>query len=175
MSVLEPCPNQESNQDNNTEDVAPLNLSTRNQDKENNQSDHRQSCSDTVKIKDTDVPLNLSLRDSHCSSSEDPPVRPEELNDEPCDQRQTAALALCQLANATSAASSHNFSAVDSSLKDFTRATNPDFLDNMKKATTAKATSMKRGSNVQAESKCHKQNKRIKTQGRALRRRPRCC
>ncbi|XP_028267766.1 zinc finger protein 750 [Parambassis ranga] len=175
MSVLEPCPNQESNQDDNTEDVAPLNLSTRNQDKENNQSDHRQSCSDTVKIKGNDVPLNLSLRDSHCSSSEDRPVRPEELDDEPCDQRQTAALALCQLANATSADSSRNFSAVDSSLNDFTHATNPDFLENMKQATTAKATSMKRGNNVRAESKCHKQNKKIKTQGRALRRRPRCC
>ncbi|XP_069559035.1 zinc finger protein 750 [Brachyistius frenatus] len=186
MSVSQPCPETTSEQDDedDTEDLAPLNLSTRSKDKENSQSEHRLSCSDTVKEKENELPLNLSLRASHgspvhssaLSTSDHLQQRPEEkLHEEPCDQRQTAALALCQLAIATSAASSCDFSAVDRPSKDSTDGTGPVSPEKTNQTSRAKATGVKRANSGHVESKCHKPNKRVKTPGQALRRRPRCC
>lgn len=186
MSVSESCPETASEQDDveDTDDLAPLNLSTRNQDKEKNQSDHGLSCSDTVNLTENELPLNLSLRTSHdsnvhssaLSTSEDlHPRSAEQLDEEPCDQRQTAALALCQLASASSAVSSCDFSAADSSSKASTDAASPRSPKKIKQTTRAKAAGMKRASSSQVESKCHKSNKRVKAAGRAVRRRPRCC
>uniref|UniRef100_A0A3B5A290 Zinc finger protein 750 n=1 Tax=Stegastes partitus TaxID=144197 RepID=A0A3B5A290_9TELE len=186
MSVSESCPETASEQDDmeDTDNLAPLNLSTRNQDKGKIHSDHSPGCSDTVNVTENELPLNLSLRASHgspvhscaLSASEDLQQRSaEELDEEPCDQRQTAALALCQLAIASSAVSSRDFSAVDSSLKASRVAASPCSPKNIKQSTRAKATGMKRTNSSQVESKCHKPNKRVKAAGRAVRRRPRCC
>lgn len=181
VSVSESCPETASEQDDmdNTDSLAPLNLSTRNQGKEKTQSDHSLRCSDTVNLKENELPLNLSLRASHdsptyssaLSTSEDLQERSaEELDEEPCDQRQTAALALCQLAIASSAVSSCDFSA-----KASTGAASPGSPKNIKQTTRAKAAGLKRANSSQVESKCHKPNKRVKAAGRAVRRRPRCC
>lgn len=185
MSVSEPCPETTSEQDgeDSREDLAPLNLSTRNPDKEKSPSDHRLSCSDTEQLKREELPLNLSLRAS-CSSpvhisalstSEDLLQRSDdELDEEPCDQRQSAALALCQLAIASSAASSHDFSTADGPSEDYTDGRHPGSPKKTKHTSKAKATGMKRANSGQAENNCHKPNKRAKAPGRPLRRRPRC-
>lgn len=186
MSVSEPCPQSTSEQDDedNREDLAPLNLSTRNPDKENSSSDHRVRCSDTEELKREELPLNLSLRASNSipvhssalSNSEDIQQRPNtELDEEPCDQRQTAALALCQLAIASSAASSCDFRIADGPLEDYSDTKSPDSPKKTKDTTKAKTTGMKRANSRQAGNNCHKPNKRAKASGRALRRRPRCC
>eukprot|EP00064_Thunnus_orientalis_P012162 superscaffoldBa00001828_g12196 len=182
MCASEPCPEATSEQDDedNREDLAPLNLSTRNQDKEKGPSDHRLWCSDTEELKGEELPLNLSIRASHVSSalstSENLQQRPgTELNEEPCDQRQTAALALCQLATASSAASSCHFSTADTVSEDSTNTTSPGSPEKTKHTTKAKAKGIKRANSGQAENNCHKPNKRAKVPGRAARRRPRCC
>lgn len=182
VPVSEPRPETPDQDDeDNREALAPLNLSTRNQDKE---KDHRLRCSDSEKLKREELPLNLSLRacygspvhSSALSTSEDLQPRPDsELDEEPCDQRQTAALALCQLAIASSAVSSFDFSAADGPSEDFTDTTGPGSPKTTKHTTKAKTTGMKRANSGQAENKYHKPNKRAKAPGRALRRRPRCC
>lgn len=171
----------EKNTVDTREDLAPLNLSTRNSDKDKCPSDHRLSSLEAEKSKREELPLNLSLRASHSSSiaqsmttnaSDDPQQSHDpELYEEPCDQRQTAALALCQLASASSAASSCDFSPQEEPREDGIKAS---ALKKTKHATKAKATSMKRANSVRAENKCHKPNKRAKIMGRPLRRRPRC-
>ncbi|XP_070779658.1 zinc finger protein 750 [Enoplosus armatus] len=174
----------EQHNEDNREDLAPLNLSTRSQDKEKSPSDHRLRCSDTEKLKGEELPLNLSLRASHSSPAHSSALstsdylqqRPDtELDEEPCDQRQTAALALCQLAIASSAASSCDFSTADRPSEDYTNTRSPGSPEKTKQTTKAKAKGMKRTNSGQAESNCHKPNKRVKAPGRALRRRPRCC
>ncbi|XP_029137349.2 zinc finger protein 750 [Labrus bergylta] len=182
MSVSEPFPQttSEKNTEASREDLTPLNLSMRNQERENSSSDSRLRCSDIEELKSADTPLNLSLRAS-CNSpacgsalgtSEDPELGSDaEQEEEPFDQRQTAALALCQLAIASSAASSCDFSTAD----ELSEAKRPDSPKKTKHITKTKATGMKRASSGQAESNCHKQKKRAKAAGRALRRRPRCC
>ncbi|XP_029293699.1 zinc finger protein 750 [Cottoperca gobio] len=185
VPVSEPCPETTPHREDedNREDLAPLNLSTRNKDKDKSPSDHRLSCSDREKLKGEELPLNLSLRASysspvHCSAqstSGDLQQRTDtELDEEPCDQRQTAALALCQLAIASSAASSCDFSTADKPSEDSESASSgsPKKTKHTTKATT---TGMKRGYSGQAENKCHKPTKRAKASGRPLRRRPRCC
>ncbi|XP_034075523.1 zinc finger protein 750 [Gymnodraco acuticeps] len=166
-------------EEDNREDLAPLNLSTRNQDKE--PTDHRLRWSDNQTLKGEELPLNLSLRASYSSpvpisdpsTSEDLQQRPDtELDEEPCDQRQTAALALCQLAIASSVASSCKFSTAERPSEDSDSSCSPKKI---KHITEAKTTSKKRANSSQAESKCHKATKRAKASGRALRRRPRCC
>ncbi|KAK5856206.1 hypothetical protein PBY51_007815 [Eleginops maclovinus] len=161
------------------EDLAPLNLSTRNQDKEQSPSDHRLRWSDNEKLKGEELPLNLSLRASYSSpvpisassTSEDLQQRLDtELDEEPCDQRQTAALALCQLASASSVTSSCEFSTTERPSEDSDSSCSPK-----KHITESKKTGTKRANSSQAESKCHKPSKRAKASGRVLRRRPRCC
>uniref|UniRef100_A0A8C2ZQQ5 Zinc finger protein 750 n=1 Tax=Cyclopterus lumpus TaxID=8103 RepID=A0A8C2ZQQ5_CYCLU len=170
--------------ENNREDLTPLNLSTRNQDKEKSPSDHRLRCSETENLNREELPLNLSLRPSYSSpvhssalgTSEDLEPKPEtELDEEPCDQRQTAALALCQLAIARSAASSCGFNTADRTSENYTDTVSSGSPKKTKHTTVAKKTGVKRANSGQADNKCHKPNKRAKAPGRALRRRPRCC
>lgn len=170
----------EKNTVDTREDLAPLNLSTRNSGKDKCTSDHRLSSLEAEKSKREELPLNLSLRASHSSSvaqctttnaSDDPQQSHDLEYEESCDQRQTAALALCQLAGASSAASSCDFSPQEEPPEDDIKASAPK---KTKHATKAKATSMKRANSVRAENKCHKPNKKSKTTGRPLRRRPRC-
>lgn len=177
LSASKTCPETTSEQEDedSREDLAPLNLSTRKQDKENSPSDHRLRCSDTDTLQVDESPLNLSLRTSH-SSPEDLQQGPDaELDEEPCDQRQTAALALCQLATASSAASACDFSTADRPSKESTDTdtTSPDSPEKIKHTSKAKATAVKRAKSSPAENDCHEPQKRAKATGRILRRRPR--
>lgn len=180
--ISEPSPETTSEQDiqDNSEDLAPLNLSTRNPEK--SPPNHRLTGSFAEQLKREEVPLNLSLRAS-CNSAA--PLRSalstsaefqqgSELGEEPCDQRQTAALALCQLAIASSVASSCDFSTTERPSEGCIEAGTSRSAKKMKHATKAKATSMKRANSRQDENDCHKPIKRVKAPGRALRRRPRC-
>lgn len=181
--ISEPSPEATSEQDiQDSEDLAPLNLSTRNPEK--SPPNHRLTGSFAEQVKREEVPLNLSLRASYDSAA---PARSAlstsvelqqkqgtELDEEPCDQRQTAALALCQLAIASSVASSCDFSTTERSSEDCIEAGISSSAKKMKNATKAKPTSMKRSSSRQDENSCHKPIKRTKAPGRALRRRPRC-
>lgn len=182
-SLSELRPETSSEHHDPTDDVAPLNLSTRNQGKEESQPDHRLWCLDSVNSKEHESPLNLSLRTSQTSPEHRSPLSTsgdlqqqpiEKLDEESCDQRQTAALALCQLAIASSAASSRDFSTVDKPSTDSTDAKSPIFQEKSKQTTRAKAAGVKRPHGGQAKSKCHK-SKRVKAPERVLRRRPRCC
>uniref|UniRef100_A0A3Q3N3N7 Zinc finger protein 750 n=1 Tax=Mastacembelus armatus TaxID=205130 RepID=A0A3Q3N3N7_9TELE len=180
VKAAEPCHETTSDLDDedSREDLTPLNLSTRNPNKEKCPSDCRLTCSDTEKL--DEVPLNLSIRATHNSPVHSSANTSEDLQQKPgiymceesCDQRQTAALALCQLAIASSAASSRDFSTADRPPKD-----SPDSrsLGSQEKTKHTKATGTKRANSRQAENNCHKPNKRAKAPGRALRRRPRCC
>lgn len=175
--VSEPSPETTSEQDiqDNSEDLAPLNLSTRNPEK-----NHRLTGSFAEQLKREEAPLNLSLRACYDSAAplrtsvELQQKRGSELDEEPCDQRQTAALALCQLAIASSVASSCDFRSPERSSEDCIEAGIPSSAKKMKHATKAKATSVKRANSRQDENNCHKPTKRVKAPGRALRRRPRC-
>ncbi|XP_051905793.1 zinc finger protein 750 [Hippocampus zosterae] len=93
--VIKSCVEATSNQEeDNRSALAPLNLSTRKPDS-----------SDTEEPRAAQVPLNLSLCSPYARTSEDGGHTDEEA----CDQRQTAALALCQLAIASTAASLRDF------------------------------------------------------------------
>ncbi|XP_047213123.1 zinc finger protein 750-like [Girardinichthys multiradiatus] len=162
--------------------AAPLNLSKRNQDHEE-KPEHRLMSLDAGKVKGIELPLNLSLRASRHSPtyssapspSEDLPQRGDkDLDEEPYDQRQTAALALCQLATASSAASSGDFYIKAQPSKKSMDSATPDSPKNTKPTKRVKATGLKRRSSDQSESKCQKPNKKIKATGRTLRRRTRC-
>lgn len=164
-----------------TDNLAPLNLSTRNQEHDE-RSEHSPTGSDMEKINGNELPLNLSLRTfpsgfvhrSTATTPEDLPQRlDKDLDQEPCDQRQTAALALCQLATASSEVST-SFTAVNQSTQESLKTTSISSLKTVKPTTRAKAAATKRTNNDQTESKCHKLIKKAKTSGRALRRRPRC-
>ncbi|XP_029363735.1 zinc finger protein 750 isoform X2 [Echeneis naucrates] len=171
LSVSEPCPGTASEQDdeNNREDLAPLNLSTRKQDQKS-PSDHRLRCLDTENLKE-EMPLNLSLRASYSSLEDLHQNSDAELEDEPCDQRQTAALALCQLATSSSTACSCDFRTAEQALQDSTDKRSPGTPEKPKLTTKAKSTGMKRENSGQAENNCQKANKRAKTPRRVLRRR----
>ncbi|XP_068435405.1 zinc finger protein 750 [Clinocottus analis] len=185
VPVSEPCPEKTPDQDgeNNREHLTPLNLSTRNQDKEKGPPDHRLTCSDTKNLNREELPLNLSLRASHSSSvhssalrtSDDLQAGPDtELDEEPCDQRQSAALALCQLAIASSAASSRDFNTAERPSHNSTDTIRSSSPKKIKHTSMAKKIGVKRASSGQADSKGLKPNKRAKATGRASRRRPRC-
>ncbi|KAM8845158.1 zinc finger protein 750 [Spinachia spinachia] len=162
------------------EDLTPLNLSTRTEGKERS---HRPRCSSPEDLDRKELPLNLSLRASdsslanscHPSASEDLQPRSDtELEEEPCDQRQSAALALCQLAIASSAPALCDFSTAHRSSVDSTDSLQSS-PEKTKCTSIAKITGVKRAGSDQADNKCHKANKRAKAPGRALRRRPRRC
>ncbi|KAM4598519.1 zinc finger protein 750 [Polymixia lowei] len=203
VSVSEECHDSSSEQDEEDvteEDVAPLNLSTRPQDKEIAPSDHasRVSRPDTKKLPEEELPLNLSLRVPHGSPDhysalgtpgdlqQGPDTRSDE---EPCDhQRQTAALALCQLASATSTGSSCSSSnAGERPSENPPEAARPgsprpptptEKAEHPTKAEqNSKARAVKRASGGPAAGKCQKPTKRAKGKEseRVMRRRPRCC
>lgn len=161
----------------NREDVAPLNLSTRSQEREM-ESPHRLDAEHSNK---DELPLNLSLRPnlfspSTWSTSETPQPEQDlemEEEEEGCDQRQTAALALCQLASVSSATSSCDITLTVETAIEEPLETNQEFIEETKYTKEATAKSVKRKN--KSENNCHKSNKRTKTTGRALRRRPRCC
>ncbi|XP_028310594.1 zinc finger protein 750 [Gouania willdenowi] len=179
-SVPEPHPKDGDHKDN-TDDLTPLNLSTKHQNQKRIQSDHRLTCTDSRTIKMPELPLNLCLRSSpgspvHISSlnnPENPQLQTNNaLEEEPCDQRQTAALALCQLASASSAAMPCDFTVQPST--DLIETPSPASAENVTKPTRVKTAGVKRARSVHGESKNHKPNKRVKAHRRALRRKPRC-
>ncbi|CAG5897862.1 unnamed protein product [Menidia menidia] len=183
VSAFEPCsrtPSEPDRQDD-TDNLTPLNLSTKSQDQEEN-CEGRQMDSATINSRSNEAPLNLSLRASHRSPAHSPAlntslVLPQntagDLDEEPCDQRQTAALALCQLATASSTAPSCDFTTVCQPSKSST--TSSASQKNTKLYTRAKDRGMKRPNRGQAESKSQRPNKRAKAPVRPLRRRPRFC
>ncbi|KAM6904443.1 zinc finger protein 750 [Xenentodon cancila] len=182
VSVPEPCPMSEQDDEDDSDNVAPLNLSTKNQSQEK-QSERSLIAADAVKLNENELPLNLSLRPSQVNSPQSSALNPSEdlslksdqdQDEETCDQRQTAALALCQLATASSAASSRDFTTASRPSVDSMDSTSPISPKTTKPTTRTKATGLKRPKSGQAESKCHKRNKRAKATGRSLRR-PLCC
>lgn len=180
MPISEPCPETTLEQvsEHSREDLVPLNLSKRNL--EMSPSDDRVRGSDGEELKRGESPLNLCLRSSIPSStwsmSEELQQRQEaDLDEELCDQRQTAALALCQLASASSGASSCDFEHIKSPSEDCTEARIPSSIKKTKQTTKAKATSLKRANSDQTKTNGHKTNKRTKVPGWVGRRRPRCC
>ncbi|XP_004071441.2 zinc finger protein 750 [Oryzias latipes] len=178
LPVSEPCPDatSELDEDRQEANLAPLNLSTRGMD-QRPESESRPNGSDSASSKELDLPLNLSLRVAHSSpehtpTTSDSPHKPEDDKDEePCDQRQTAALALCQLAIASSATSSSDLSEARTASQDLTEETRPPPSNR----STTRAAGAKRSHGAQADSKRHKTNRGEKAPGRALRKRLRCC
>lgn len=173
-SPYESGPNNQSQQDytDNMDDLAPLNLSTRKDDKTKQPDQAPRDC-DTERLKENEAPLNLSLRATYSSPVHSSALSEaaDELKEEPCDQRQTAALALCQLAIASSAVSSCDFSRVVRPSNDTVSAAPKQIT---KKRSRVKGRGLKRARSGHGESKYHKTSKRVKVQGRALRKRPRC-
>ncbi|XP_037332467.2 zinc finger protein 750 [Pungitius pungitius] len=174
-------PSPDQGREHSGEELTPLNLSTRTQGKERS---HRPRGSSPGGLDGKELPLNLSLRASESSparsctpsSSEDlQPGSDAEPEEGPCDQRQTAALALCQLAIASSAPALRAFSTAHRSSVDSTDTLSFGSPEKTKPTGIAKKTSVKRAGSDQADSKCHKASKRAKAPGRALRRRPRRC
>lgn len=169
----------ERNDGNDAQNAAPLNLSTKSQDQEK-QPEHLLRAPDSVELKGNELPLNLSLRPSQSdflqssalnTSENVPPACDEDQDEEQRDQRQTAALALCQLATANSASSLCGFNSASSPSEDSISLVSPK---TSVPTTRTKATRLKRPNSGQVESKCQKLNKKAKTSGRSLRRRPRC-
>ncbi|XP_062305349.1 zinc finger protein 750 [Osmerus eperlanus] len=178
------------------EDIAPLNLSTRHQDKDVRNDLHasRGSCPGPGTIQE-DLPLNLSLRAPASSSPDLSPTlaAPGGLlqhlsGKEPCDQhRQTAALALCQLAGASSTNISRGLStAVSPPESEISTEpvrpptqTTPALTQKGHTARTGqgpRAKQVKRSSSEQAPLPSKRPAKRTKGKeaGRALRKRTRC-
>nr|XP_057905813.1 zinc finger protein 750 [Doryrhamphus excisus] len=164
------CPETTSEQEDedNKGDPAPLNLSTRTQNKDRVTSEHRESGSDIDEPTGLELPLNLSLRSSHASPSDDHQLSTDE---ETFNQRQTAALALCQLSIASTAATSGDFEPAEGLKEDSTDNGGPRAPPETKRRATV--TGVKRSN--QAKPNQNKPNKRAKAATRNTRRRPRCC
>lgn len=152
------------------EELVPLNLSKR------NQSDSKPACSDGEEYKREELPLNLCLRascpSSALSTAEEPQEGPDVELDDPLDQRQTAALALCQLSIAGSLASSCR---ANQPAEDCTDSGAKTSSSKTKDTTKVKTTSLKRANSKQTKNQGTKDSKRAKTPGWRPRRRPRCC
>lgn len=151
------------------EDLVPLNLSKR------NQSDSKPDCSDGEDLKREELPLNLCLRPSFPGSAlntaEELQEKPGVELDDPFDQRQTAALALCQLSIASSVAFSCGADQPTEGCTDLGAKTSGSKTKN---TTKAKTTSLKRANSNQTKNQGTKTNKRAKTpEWRQRRRRPR--
>lgn len=148
------------------EDLVPLNLSKR------NKSGNRPDSSDGEELKKEELPLNLCLRPLGPSSVPNPLEELQDRQDveleDPFDKRQTAALALCQLSIAGTAASSCNFTAADQPSEDCRKGR----TSSSKSKHKTKTTILKRANSEHAKNQA---NKRAKTPEWRLRRRPRCC
>lgn len=173
-SAYESSPDSQSQQDymDNMDGLVPLNLSTRKNDKARQPDQAPRDC-DMERLKENEVPLNLSVRAPYSSPLHSSALSEaaDELKEEPCDQRQTAALALCQLAIASSAASSCDLGRVGRPSNDTASAASKQ---NTMKRSGVKGRGLKRARGGHGESKYHKPSKRAKAHGRALRKRPRC-
>lgn len=151
------------------EELVPLNLSKR------AQPDGEPDCSDGGELRREELPLDLCLRPA-CPSSGPNTGAEEQLQRRPDaeldDQRQTAALALCQLAIASSAAF---LSGADQPAEHCTDGEARSSGSKARDATKAQTTSFKRANSDQTTHHGTKNNKRAKIPERRLRRRPRCC
>ncbi|KAJ0057822.1 hypothetical protein NL108_002940, partial [Boleophthalmus pectinirostris] len=173
LNIFRSADKQRSVVTDNREEVAPLNLSTRSHDKED--SSPLRHGSDSLGREE--LPLNLSIRPSHInpsvwSTTETPQweLGVEMDEEEVCDQRQTAALALCQLASASSA-TSYDLNRGVTELEE----SSSTLQERTKSTTETEAKIVKRKNKDKYENDNHKPTKRAKTTGRAVRRRPRCC
>lgn len=166
ISDTYPDPKLEEAGGDRREDLLPLNLSTR------NQSGDSPDSSDGEELKKEELPLNLCLRPLGLSSVPNPleelQDRPDVELDDPFDQRQSAALALCQLSIASTAASSCNFTAADQPSEDCRK----ERISSSTSKHKTKTTSLKRANSDHTKNQA---NKRAKTPEWRLRRRPRCC
>lgn len=155
---------------NSREDLVPLNLSKR------NQSVSKPDCSNGEDLKREELPLNLCLRPSSLISAlntaEELQERPDVELDDPFDQRQTAALALCQLSIASSVAPLRGADQLTEDCTDLEARTSGS---KTKDTTKAKKTSLKRVNSDHTKNQGSKANKIAKTPEWRLRRRPRCC
>lgn len=166
ISDTYPDPKVEEASGDSREDLVPLNLSKW------NQSGNRPDSSDGEELKKEELPLNLCLRPL-CPRSVPNPLeerqdRPDVELEDPFDQRQTAALALCQLSIASTAASSCDFTAADHPSEDCRK----ERISSSKSKHKTKTTSLKRTNSNPTKNQA---NKRAKTPEWHLRRRPRCC
>lgn len=147
------------------EELVPLNLSKR------TQSDSKPDCSDGEEFRREELPLDLCLRPASSG-----PNTAEELlgrsDAELDDQRQTAALALCQLSIASSAAF---LSGADQPAEHCTDVEAGSSGSKTRDTTKAQTTSLKRANSDQTKNHGTKNNKRAKIPERRLKRRPRCC
>ncbi|KAM8824745.1 zinc finger protein 750 [Synchiropus picturatus] len=138
-------------EEDNEDEMAPLNLSTRTHE---SQLNHPVSTSP----KGEEMPLNLSLRS--CS----PQRLCAQLDEESCDQRQAAALALCQLAATTS---THHMNVKEVQV-DLTKSRGLGETKN-----TTKEKGIKRTISEQSKKSGHKANKKAKMLRRATSKKPR--
>lgn len=166
ISDTYPDPEVEEARGDGREDLVPLNLSKR------NQSGNTSDSSDGEALKKEELPLDLCLRPLGPSSVPNPleelQDRPDVEQDDPFDQRQTAALALCQLSIASTAASSCSFTAAHQPSEDCGK----ERISSSKSKHKTKTTSLKRANSDHSK---NQSNKRAKTPEWRLRRRPRCC
>lgn len=162
ISDTYPDPEVEEASGDSREDLVPLNLSKR------NQSGNGPDSSGGEELKEEELPLNLCLRPLVPNPSEELQDRPDAELEDPFDQRQTAALALCQLSIAGTAASSCDFTAADQPSEDCRKGR----ICSSKSKHKTKTTSLKRANSDYTKNQA---NKRAKTPEWRLRRRPRCC
>lgn len=170
LTTSAPHPDSTTDSIDASEDLAPLNLSTK------NSGERLSSTSEAEQSDSADVPLNLSLRPlPHCSPGTGPEDgrRSHELSEDPCDQRQTAALALCQLATARSLKSLHPVSS-EAEAPEAQEEEEAAAGKAAKSKTKANTAAVKRASDSRAEKNGNKLSKRARSSGRPLRRRPRC-
>lgn len=167
---------QHSTASDSREEAAPLNLSTRSQDGET-ESPLRMGHDRVESSSREELPLNLSIRPAHVSpstwsaSEKMPDV---EMDDEICDQRQTAALALCQLASASSATSVYEVRVGDTAMQEASEK-KKNLQGSTNNKTVTKVKTLKQKIRGKLDNDHHKQPKRAKTTARALKRRTRCC
>lgn len=156
------------------DEAAPLNLSTKSQNRERG-SPHRMGHDRDEDSSREELPLNLSIRPSHVSSSStsknfQQATDVEMDNEEMCDQRQTAALALCQLASASSATS-----VCEISIGEESSGRTKNLQARTMNKTKTKGKTLKRKNKGKLENDKHKSTKKAKTTERALKKRLRCC
>lgn len=165
---------QHSANSDSRDEAAPLNLSTRSQDRE---SPHRMGRGSVENVTREELPLNLSIRPLHIGTESWSTSRGQDMemdDEEVFDQRQTAALALCQLASATSATSVCEVSLGETATQESSDG-NKHFQASTNNRAAAKVKTLKRKNKGKPENDHHKQPKKAKTTARTLKRRPRCC
>lgn len=160
------------------DEAAPLNLSTKSLNRDT-ESPHRMGHGRVENSSREELPLNLSIRPSHVNPSstskmlqQAPDVKMD--NEEICDQRQTAALALCQLASASSVTSVCEISVDDRAMEE-SSGRNKYIQASTNIKTTTKIKTLKRKNKGKLQNDKQKPTKKAKTTARALKKRLRCC